>query len=167
MGQSMTGAAYITTSSKAIPGRVTLNRTMSNRAQSNQVILSGSINKRMPAKGMPTTYAETDGVGQGELVSSKTPNRGKRLRTIVLACVLTVSLWGGWNMMVPQEAHSQPEHVAVVNYTVRPGDTLWSYAQSITGANQDVAQTVDELMALNKLDSASLQPGQNILVPAE
>ncbi len=40
------------------------------------------------------------------------------------------------------------------------GDTLWAYASSITSQGGDVARTVDELMALNELDSAVLVPGQ-------
>ena len=40
-------------------------------------------------------------------------------------------------------------------------------ALSITSQGGDVARTVDELMALNELDSAVLVPGQRIIVPAD
>lgn len=47
------------------------------------------------------------------------------------------------------------------------GDTLWSYASAITPAGHDVSETVDELIALNNLESGSLQAGQRIIVPVE
>lgn len=55
----------------------------------------------------------------------------------------------------------------VTSYIVRPGDTLWSYASAITPAGHDVSETVDELIALNNLESGSLQAGQRIIVPVE
>ncbi|WP_203336234.1 LysM peptidoglycan-binding domain-containing protein [Nocardioides limicola] len=50
---------------------------------------------------------------------------------------------------------------------VLPGDTLWVIAKQITPAGEDVRVTVERLMRLNELDSASLQVGQRLLVPVE
>ncbi|MBW3091889.1 LysM peptidoglycan-binding domain-containing protein [Bifidobacterium sp. 82T10] len=55
----------------------------------------------------------------------------------------------------------------VVSYTVRPGDTLWLYAERITPEGGDVAENVDLIMRLNHMDSARLEPGQRIRVPKE
>ena len=52
-----------------------------------------------------------------------------------------------------------------VTYTVRPGDTLWSYAKSITDKNGNISDSVDYLMQLNNLDSTDLEVGQSIRVP--
>ncbi|RBP99192.1 peptidoglycan-binding protein [Bifidobacterium xylocopae] len=53
----------------------------------------------------------------------------------------------------------------VVSYTVRPGDTLWTYARMVTPEGGDVSGSVDELMGLNGLTSPVLQTGQRIVVP--
>lgn len=66
-----------------------------------------------------------------------------------------------------QRAQSDTGATQVTGYIVRPGDTLWSYASAITPAGHDVSETVDELIALNNLESGSLQAGQRIIVPVE
>ena len=96
-------------------------------------------------------------------VRTKLTVRGK----IVVACFVAAVSWGAFSLAYDNSAESAEGATEVVNYTVRPGDTLWSYAQSITPAGGDVSESVDELMDLNNLDSASLTPGQTIVVPAE
>ncbi|WP_289094535.1 LysM peptidoglycan-binding domain-containing protein, partial [uncultured Bifidobacterium sp.] len=51
------------------------------------------------------------------------------------------------------------------SYTVRPGDTLWSYAARITPADGDVWETVAVLEELNDLPSSELTVGQRLIVP--
>lgn len=46
---------------------------------------------------------------------------------------------------------------------VQSGDSLWSVAQA-TG-NEDISETVAQIAELNNLDSATLQAGQELLVP--
>lgn len=48
--------------------------------------------------------------------------------------------------------------------TVLSGDTLWSIA-SLVAPEQDPRDVVAEIMSLNQLDSAALQPGQQLAVP--
>lgn len=70
-------------------------------------------------------------------------------------------------MLTAEPARSDTGATQVISYIVRPGDTLWSYASSITPAGQDVAETVDELISLNNLESGALRAGQRLIVPAE
>jgi hypothetical protein len=48
--------------------------------------------------------------------------------------------------------------------TVLSGDTLWSIA-SLVAPEQDPRDVVAEIMSLNQLDSAGIQPGQQLAVP--
>ena len=75
--------------------------------------------------------------------------------------------WCGFGALTAQRAQSDTGATQVTSYIVRPGDTLWSYASAITPAGHDVSETVDELIALNNLESGSLQAGQRIIVPVE
>ncbi|PJM74267.1 peptidoglycan-binding protein [Bifidobacterium primatium] len=79
--------------------------------------------------------------------------------TLVLSCI-------AYSMAVPaMEADSATGPMEVTSYTVGPGDTLWSYAQTITPRGGNVNDAVDELMRVNQLDSPALQVGQRIVVP--
>lgn len=93
----------------------------------------------------------------------RSDRRGK-----VMAVVLAAALaWGVLAMLTAEPARSDTGATQVISYIVRPGDTLWSYASSITPAGQDVSETVDELISLNNLESGALRAGQRLIVPAE
>ena len=93
----------------------------------------------------------------------RSDRRGK-----VMAVVLAAALaWGGFAMLTAEPARSDTGATQVISYIVRPGDTLWSYASSITPAGQDVSETVDEMISLNNLESGALRAGQRLIVPAE
>lgn len=47
---------------------------------------------------------------------------------------------------------------------VRSGDTLWSIAASVAGA-EDVRVVVDRIQQLNHLQGAAVRPGQVLLLP--
>ena len=86
----------------------------------------------------------------------------RNVRGKIIAVMVALALaWCGFGALTAQRA---PQ---VTSYIVRPGDTLWSYASAITPAGHDVSETVDELIALNNLESGSLQAGQRIIVPVE
>ena len=85
-----------------------------------------------------------------------------RVVAILLAAALAFT---GMRLLIPVSAHSDQGAIQVISYTIRPGDTLWSYAQSITEPGGDVSETVDRLMRLNHLDTASLRVGQRLVVP--
>ena len=48
---------------------------------------------------------------------------------------------------------------------VQPGDTVWSIAGEVTGADQDVRTVVDAIEELNDLEGAALVPGQVLELP--
>lgn len=53
-----------------------------------------------------------------------------------------------------------------VSYTVRPGDSLWAIAGSLTGSGEDVRSTVGAIMEINGLSQSALAVGQVLLLPA-
>lgn len=91
-------------------------------------------------------------------------HRNVRGKIIAVMVALALACFGA---LTAQRAQSDTGATQVTSYIVRPGDTLWSYASAITPAGHDVSETVDELIALNNLESGSLQAGQRIIVPVE
>lgn len=90
----------------------------------------------------------------------------QRRHNVVLAMLLATMLaWFGVGAWSARTAQSDAGTTGMTSYIVKPGDTLWSYASSITPQGQDVSETVDELIELNDLDSGALQAGQRIIVP--
>jgi predicted Zn-dependent protease len=49
--------------------------------------------------------------------------------------------------------------------TVQPGDTLWAIAAAHTGSNASIEATVDDIVAVNHLGTAPLQPGERLRIP--
>lgn len=85
-----------------------------------------------------------------------------RVAVAVLSALLA---WGCFGLVGAHDAQSDLGAMPVTTYTVRPGDTLWVYASSITPEGGDVSETVEQLKALNNLPSSALQTGQRIVVP--
>jgi nucleoid-associated protein YgaU len=50
--------------------------------------------------------------------------------------------------------------------TVMPGDTLWSIATNVA-PNADTQSVIAEIVSLNQLETATVQPGQRLAIPAE
>lgn len=66
-------------------------------------------------------------------------------------------------LLVGFAARSSPGAGPTRHYVVRPGDTLWSIADRIYGG--DVGQAVWNLEQRNHLASATIVPGQKLVLP--
>lgn len=96
--------------------------------------------------------------------SRRVVSKNRRATVLFRIFVLFTAAFVLYTLMIPRTAVSAiPEKF--VTYTVRPGDTLWNYATSITPKNGNVSDSVDKLVALNHLSSEDLQIGQSINVP--
>ena len=96
--------------------------------------------------------------------SRRVVSKSRRATVLFRIFVLFTAAFVLYTLMIPRTAVSAiPEKF--VTYTVRPGDTLWNYATSITPKNGNVSDSVDKLVALNHLSSEDLQIGQSINVP--
>ncbi len=58
-----------------------------------------------------------------------------------------------------------PMESSLTTYTVASGDTLWELAAALTPEGEDVSETVADLVELNRMPDASLQAGEQILIP--
>ncbi|MBM6698923.1 LysM peptidoglycan-binding domain-containing protein [Bifidobacterium pullorum subsp. saeculare] len=101
----------------------------------------------------------TDGAGASRTAHGAAAGRALAM---VMMAVCSGAMAG---MLLPGHAPSIGAEAPVSVVTVRPGDTLWSYAADITPAGGDVGATVDELVELNGLEGPSLQVGQRLVVP--
>jgi nucleoid-associated protein YgaU len=93
--------------------------------------------------------------------------RGARLtrrgRLLLLAASLVAVLGLALAAASASIANDHPEQTTVV--TVTPGQTLWDVSAAAAGGG-DVRSMMSHIEALNHLDSASLQAGQHLRVPA-
>ena len=71
----------------------------------------------------------------------------------VLSVVLAGQVYGG-------------VHTAASTINVRPGDTLWSIA-SAQYPNEDPRNAIDQISALNHLDGQTIEPGEQLQLPAQ
>ena len=98
-------------------------------------------------------------------IAVRRPERAARRNRVFSMLLVAALTWIGVSVFTADRARSDNDATAVTSYTVRPGDTLWSYAASVTPQGGDVNDTVDELIALNDLEGGALRAGQRIMVP--
>lgn len=109
---------------------------------------------------------ETTGNAIARIGSGGCDGLGEHIWMKVLSVLMCVSIaWALCSVISDVREDPADEARGMVSYIVGPGDTLWSYAETITPPGGDVSQRVDELMRLNDLESSSLQVGQRVIVP--
>lgn len=82
------------------------------------------------------------------------------LWTIGAVLMLTALLLGGRAV-----ADSPEVATHVVPYTVSQGETLWAIASSVAHPGEDLRDVVSLIIEVNGRSSASLQAGEQILLP--
>ena len=86
----------------------------------------------------------------------------RRGRLVVFLAGLLLVLGVGFGFGARSAATDHPEATQVI--TVAPGDTLWDIASEI--APGETRAMVSHIEQLNGMDSAGLQVGQQLVVPA-
>jgi LysM repeat protein len=56
-----------------------------------------------------------------------------------------------------------PTHYTSID--VRPGDSLWRLAAAHTSERKNVEDTIDAIMSVNHLSTATIVPGQRLRIP--
>jgi hypothetical protein len=62
---------------------------------------------------------------------------------------------------------SQTKNTQYVKITVCSGDTLWAIASDYIDKNSDIREYIYNIKKINKLQSAMLTPGQELIIPCD
>ena len=92
------------------------------------------------------------------------PSRKKRFTLMPLIAIAGLSLVVTLPALSATQLHAA-KPVTYTTVTVRSGESLWTIAAQKTVENGDVQATVDEIVAVNHLGGANLQPGQHLHIP--
>ncbi|HYG57973.1 MAG TPA: LysM peptidoglycan-binding domain-containing protein [Symbiobacteriaceae bacterium] len=89
-------------------------------------------------------------------------NRQRRIRRLITAVVLAVVFL----LLAPRvvDMLSRSEAPAVISYRVAPGDTLWDIAEQHSGG-RDVRRVIYAIKQANHMSSATVRPGQELIIP--
>jgi nucleoid-associated protein YgaU len=90
--------------------------------------------------------------------------RGRRL-ALVLAFGGAVALGSLVAPLVEGAGDGGLQLAGERSVVVEPGDTVWSIAGEVAGADQDVRTVVDAIEELNDLEGSALVPGQVLELP--
>lgn len=97
---------------------------------------------------------------------SSAPVRLTRRGRIVLTMLMMVGLVvAGFTLGRGSSQAAVHGHQARHTVTVQAGDTLWSLAARVA-PHSDPRDVVDEISSLNDLSSASIEPGEQLVVPS-
>jgi len=92
--------------------------------------------------------------------------RGRLLTRLAVIASLSILLLSGFAAMTGATAGSTETAISTpyVKVSVKPGDTLWSIAESIAPSG-DRRSLVADIVEINHLSSPELQAGQKIYIP--
>lgn len=92
------------------------------------------------------------------------PNVRRRRLTVTVAAAIVAVAWSG--AVGNAIGAGDPVRLSArTGYVVREGDTLWSIAERMA-PGEDPRPLVDAISAANRLEAASIVPGQTLIVPA-
>lgn len=115
-----------------------------------------------PIRTRPAVQVPTRGQSRDKTRDQAQVRLTPRGRFVVFFAGLLVVLGVGFGFGARSAATDTPEATQVI--TVAPGDTLWGIASEI--APGDTRAMVSHIEQLNGMDSAGLQVGQQLVVPA-
>ena len=92
--------------------------------------------------------------------------RGRLLARLAVIASLSILLLSGYAAMTGASAGSTETAIPTpyVKVSVKPGDTLWSIAESIAPTG-DRRSLVADIVEINRLTTPELQAGQKIYIP--
>ena len=89
----------------------------------------------------------------------------RRLRwTRVIGLGLAMGAAGAWPVAARTERTAPPPPLRV---RVQYGDSVWTLAKQYGDSRRDVRAVVAEILRANQVEAAALQPGQELVIPAD
>jgi hypothetical protein len=103
-------------------------------------------------------------IGYGQLRARRPPrqvSRGRRaVRNLVIGAAVVGLLFGGFTTEALGAVRPAPQVIVV-----RPGETLWSIAET-RYPSEDPRSAIDEIVQANHLPSTSVYPGEHLRLPS-
>jgi len=97
--------------------------------------------------------------------ATSAPLRITRRGRVVVAALIALPVLVMSLLFATPGAQAGAEDGSVELYTVLSGESLWDIAEDIA-PDQDPRVVIDRLLRANGLNSAGLQPGQQLIIPA-
>ena len=85
-------------------------------------------------------------------------NRKKFIRSMAILIFLLIGLF---NISI---ANTNKKEAEIIDYTITPGETLWSIAGEYTPNSKDVRETIYEIKKLNNKTDSNIYAGQTIKI---
>lgn len=85
-------------------------------------------------------------------------NRKKFIRSMAISIFLLIGLF---NISI---ANTDKKEAEIIDYTITPGETLWSIAGEYTPNSKDVRETIYEIKKLNNMTDSNIYAGQTIKI---
>ncbi len=104
----------------------------------------------------------------GDVTITAIPTAAARAkRVLVVLLMIAVIAWIAPRAMASDSSDAGGAGTWTTDtWTVAHGETLWSIAAAYTGPGENVRDTLDEIMALNALESTAIRTGDQLLVPS-
>lgn len=84
-------------------------------------------------------------------------NNKKFIRSIAIVIFLLIAIF---NVSIAKSSNE----AEIIDYTIAPGQTLWSIAKEYTPNSKDIRQTIYEIKQLNNMTDSTIYPGQTIQI---
>lgn len=85
-------------------------------------------------------------------------NKIKFIRSIAIIIFFLIALF---NISI---ANTDKKEAEIIDYTITPGETLWSIAGEYTPNSKDVRETIYEIKKLNNMTASNIYAGQTIKI---
>lgn len=128
------------------------------------------MNKKMIGyeKNYPRSF-QKDKMGKvnktAKIYSAKKPGNKTKIK-YKIACITFLMIF--FVLVLPSILYSMVNYSSTQKYTsiiVQPGDNLWKIAQRHASPDTDLRKIIHEIKKVNRLNTASLMPGQELKIP--
>lgn len=83
----------------------------------------------------------------------------------VVSMIIVVLFTGFCSYNLGKSQVSIISYKSTSTYFVKEGDSLWSIATEISDGETDIKRIVHEIMVMNNMDSATISPSDELLLP--